>query len=143
MQHIGVARTFRIEHDARMWVLTTYGFFSAVSARQGDGEHGRPVDPARIMVRVRRREHLERLIERFPDELGAASILETGKDYRFRIIIGKVAWSEVLRQLALATDYDNFKSTVEARLAGEADAEIYEDALHEVWGVMYGIQSQD
>lgn len=35
-----------------MWLFTKYGFFSAVSAREGDGSHGRPVDPERIMVRA-------------------------------------------------------------------------------------------
>jgi len=28
-----------------MWVFTKHGFFSAVCARQGGGEHGQPVDP--------------------------------------------------------------------------------------------------
>jgi len=27
-----------------MWLFTRYGFFSAVSARQGGGSHGQPVD---------------------------------------------------------------------------------------------------
>src|SRR5436305_641101 len=34
-----------------MWIFTKHGFFSAVCAREGDGSHGRPVDPDRIMVR--------------------------------------------------------------------------------------------
>jgi len=33
-----------------MWIFTRHGFFSAVCARQGDGKHGQPVDPDRIMV---------------------------------------------------------------------------------------------
>ena len=35
-----------------MWIFTKHGFFSAVCARQGDGKHGQPVDPDRIMVRA-------------------------------------------------------------------------------------------
>jgi len=38
-----------------MWLFTKHGFFSAVCARQGNGEHGQPVDPGRIMVRARGR----------------------------------------------------------------------------------------
>jgi hypothetical protein len=50
-----------------MWLFTKYGFYSAVCARQGDGSHGQPVDPNRIMVRARMRQHLEALKERFND----------------------------------------------------------------------------
>jgi len=39
-----------------MWIFTKYGFYSAVCARQGDGSHGQPVDPDRIMVRARVRQ---------------------------------------------------------------------------------------
>ena len=46
-----------------MWIFTKYGFYSAVCARQGDGRHGQPVDPNRIMVRCRVRQHLETLKE--------------------------------------------------------------------------------
>jgi hypothetical protein len=42
-----------------MWIFTKHGFFSAVCARKGDGMHGEPVDPERIMVRSRIRGHLE------------------------------------------------------------------------------------
>jgi hypothetical protein len=44
-----------------MWIFSKYGFFSAVCARQGDGSHGQPVDPERMMVRARDQGHLEAL----------------------------------------------------------------------------------
>ena len=123
-----------------MWVFTKHGFFSAVCARQGNGKHGRPVDPNRIMVRARVRGHLEALKKRFPELLAQCDIQEfAGTDYAFRIFVDKVVWSEVLSGLAEEADYDNFKSEV-ARHQGRAGA-AYERALHEVWSVMNRLQN--
>jgi len=122
-----------------MWIFTKHGFFSAVCARQGDGKHGKPVDPDRIMVRGRVRSHLEALKEQFPDRLGQCDIQESvGTDYAFRLFVPKSAWVQVLAGLAEETDYDNFKSEV-ARTQGKAGA-AYEHALHEVWAVMNRLQ---
>jgi hypothetical protein len=122
-----------------MWVFTKHGFFSAVCARQGNGKHGQPVDPNRIMVRARVRAHLEALKKRFPDLLSQCEIQEfAGTDYAFRIFIPKPRWSQVLSGLADETDYDNFKSEV-TRHQGKAGA-TYERSLHDVWSVMYKLQ---
>lgn len=122
-----------------MWVFTKHGFFSAVCARQGSGEHGNPVDPNRIMVRARVAAHLEALKKRFPDQLGPCEIQEfAGSDYAVRIFVAKSVWSQVLAGLAEETDYDNFKSEV-ARHQGRAGA-AYERSLHDVWSVMYRLQ---
>ncbi len=122
-----------------MWLFTKYGFFSAVCARQGDGKHGRPVDPKRIMVRARVRKHLEALRERFPDLLASSEILEfIGSDYAFRLFVDKKAWSQVLVGVNEELNYDNFKSEV-ARFQGQSGA-AYEHSLHEVWSIMYRLQ---
>lgn len=127
------------ERAGIMWIFTTYGFYSAVCARQGDGEHGKPVDPNRIMVRARVRKHLEDLKSRFPDLLGEYEIREfSGTDYAFRIFVDKPVWSQVLVGLNEDMDYDNFKSEV-ARLQGR-DGTDYERSLHEVWSVMHRLQ---
>jgi hypothetical protein len=124
-----------------MWLFTKYGFFSAVCARQGDGKHGRPVDPKRIMVRARVRKHLEALSERFPNLLGDCEVREfTGSDYAFRIFLDKAVWSQVLVGLNEDLDYDNFKSEV-ARFQGR-DGAAYEHSLHKVWSVMHELQKQ-
>ncbi len=120
-----------------MWLFTKYGFFSAVCARQGDGKQGRPVDPARIMVRARVRKHLEELQQRFPDLIGDCKVLEfTGSDYAYRIFVDKPVWTKVLIGLNEETDYDNFKSEVE-RFRGR---DAYERSLHNIWSVMYRLQ---
>ena len=107
--------------------------------RQGDGKHGRPVDPDRIMVRARVRGHLEVLKKRFPDLIGQCEIQESAEtDYAYRLFVQKSAWTQVLAGLAEETDYDNFKSEV-ARHQGRAGA-AYEHSLHEVWSVMHRLQ---
>lgn len=124
-----------------MWIFTKHGFFSAVCARMGDGKHGQPVDPDRIMVRARVRSHLEALKKRFPDLLGECEIKEFAEtDYAYRLFVQKPAWVQVLAGLAEETDYDNFKSEV-ARFQGRAGI-AYERSLHEVWSVMYQLQKE-
>jgi hypothetical protein len=122
-----------------MWVFTKHGFYSAVCARQGDGTHGRPIDPSRMMVRARVRPHLEALKTQFPELLGHCEILEfASADYAFRIFVAKPVWSQVLAGLVEETDYDNFKSEV-ALHQGRAGA-AYEQSLHDVWSVMHRLQ---
>ena len=122
-----------------MWIFTRHGFFSAVCARQGNGKHGQPVDPDRIMVRGRMRSHLDALKKRFPDLIGQCEIHEfAGTDYAFRLFVQKSAWMQVLAGLAEETDYTNFKSEV-ARHQGKSGA-AYEHSLHEVWSVMNRLQ---
>lgn len=122
-----------------MWLFTKHGFYSAVCARQGNGSHGQPVDPDRIMVRCRLRRHLEALRKRFPDLLAECDIHEfAGTDYAFRLFVPKSVWSQVLVGLTEEMDYDNFKSEV-ANHQGKAGA-AYEHSLHEVWSVMHRLQ---
>ena len=124
-----------------MWLFTKHGFFSVVCARQGDGNHGQPVDTSRLMVRARVRGHLEALKARWPDHLGRCDIqTSAATDYAFRMFVDKHVWSRVLSELALETDYDNFKSEV-ARHQGRAGSS-YEDALHRVWSVMHRLQEK-
>jgi hypothetical protein len=124
---------------AKMWLFTKHGFFSAVCARQGDGKHGKPIDPNRIMVRARLRSHLEALTKRFPELLRECEIQESANtDYAFRVFVAKPIWAQVLMELAKETDYDNFKSEV-ARIQGRAGTE-YEKSLHTVWSVMHRLQ---
>jgi len=124
-----------------MWLFTTYGFYSAVCARRGRGAHGQPVDPDRLMIRARVREHLESLRQRFPDVLGGCEIRESaGSDYAFRFFVEKAVWAQILAKLAEETDYDNFKDAV-ARHDGQAWDQ-YSLALHDVWSVMYRLQER-
>lgn len=124
-----------------MWIFTKYGFFSAVCARQGDGNSGQPIDPERLMVRARVRAHLEALKARYPDLLGACEIQASSQtDYAYRLFVPKNDWAQVVSRLALDTDYGNFKSEVQ-RHQGRSGA-TYVHALHEVWSVMNALQKR-
>lgn len=122
-----------------MWIFTKHGFFSAVCARKGNGKHGQPVDPDRIMVRARVQDHLEDLKKRFPELLDQCEIQESaGTDYAYRLFVQKSAWKQVLAGLTEETDYDNFKSEVAHHQGRKGSA--YEHSLHEVWSVMHRLQ---
>jgi hypothetical protein len=122
-----------------MWVFTKYGFYSAVCARAGTGQHHEPVDPQRMMIRSRLRSHLEAILKRFPVQLSGLGIQEfPGSDYAYRLFVDKAIWVEVLADLADETDYDNFKDAVAGHLGAAGRA--YGRSLHEVWGVMHRLQ---
>lgn len=122
-----------------MWIFTPFGFFSIVSARQGDGAHTQSVDPDRLMVRVRSVAHLRTLQEQFP-QLAAFDILLTpGRDYAARIIVPKSVMVPVITEFAQSIEYDNFKG--ETSHAGLTEPG-YSTALHDVWSIMNSFQSR-
>jgi hypothetical protein len=124
-----------------MWLFTKYGFYSVVSARMS-AKPNAPVDPARVMIRARKREHLDNLIARFTidprpgdrtdllDWLTVKVVETKATDYPFRLFVPKPVWADAAHDLATEIGYDNFKSEVHAT----ADDPSYLSALHEVWG---------
>lgn len=121
-----------------MWIFTRYGFFSVVCARHNQGEVGRPVDPDRVMIRARDKDHLRRLQARFPVIADAQIQVSPHADYAFRLFAPKNDWATVIGQIALELDYDNFKAEVD-RYQNEAGVD-YAEALHDVWSVMNDLQ---
>ena len=122
-----------------MWIMTKYGFFSAVSARQGDGGEKNAPDPTRMMVRARAIEHLHNLIDRFPEQLSDCEPYESETtDYPCRIFVAKDVWCDIVERMTSEVAYDNFKSEVHA--AGLTDAR-YSQALSSVWGVMHRVSA--
>ncbi len=80
-----------------MWIASTLGFFSVVCARK-DSSRGE-IDPDRVMIRARLRQHIDALRGRF-SELLKCDILETANaDYRFRIIVPKATWVRAFLRL--------------------------------------------
>ena len=107
-----------------MWIFSRYGFFSIVAARTGSDANDR-IDPGRVMVRARVREHLTALQDRFADRLGTAVIHESPTaDYAYRLFVDKRAWADVLAALAEDVDYDNFKAEVGRRPNGTSIASL-------------------
>lgn len=111
-----------------MWLFTRYGFLSVVRDVNNAG---------RVLIRARRRDHLERLCGRFG--LTAAKIQETPEnDYPFRLFVGRAVWIGVAWAMAEDIDYGNFKDEVQ-RSEGATE---YERSLHSVWGTMHGIEEE-
>ena len=124
-----------------MWIFTRYGFFSIACVNKPDGT----INPDIVMVRARLHEHLVSLKDRFPDtELGKAEILSwDGRDYRYRIILPKVAWVAALAQLATEQTWSNFKNETSRFSRAKKAAHAYVDALHRIWDVMHHLQVQE
>src|SRR6266700_2772783 len=96
-----------------MWLFTRHGFYSIASAANA-GKPGDPPNPASVMVRARRRSHLENLQKRF-QETSPYEIKEwPGRDYRFRIIIPKEIWICVISEPAREQTWSNFKDEAAA-----------------------------
>lgn len=120
-----------------MWIFTRYGFYSVVCARNQDS--ARP-DTDTLMVRARVRHHLEKLQNRFA-ALAGCSIRETpDTDYRYRIIVPKACWRDVVVQMVEEISYANFKDEA-ARSLGFGGRD-YIHALHDVWSRLYDLQEQ-
>jgi hypothetical protein len=118
-----------------MWLLSPEFFVSVVAARMNVGRG--PVDPAKLMVRARLREHLVALQTRCP-KLASAPILTTAGDYRYRIIVDKSDFSAAVAKVVSDIDYCNFKNAAAA--SGKAN-DTYVKALHKVWADLREIQT--
>jgi hypothetical protein len=81
-----------------MWICFNNGFVSAVEHRD---------NPEMLMVRARRREHLR---DNFPDY---DIIVGGSTDYKYRIVISKTEFAEIVKNSVMNIDYDNFKNSVE------------------------------
>lgn len=89
-------------------------------------------DPETVLVRARVREDLEGL----HDLIDGLEVIETReRDYRWRAVVSRTAWSAALVRLAAEIDYPNFKDEV-ARRQGRKRADVY----HGVWATLLGLQ---
>ena len=107
------------------WYINTDGFFSVVQNKD---------DHDTLLVRVRRRDDLERLNKRFKKPF---PILEwKGADYPYRIILEKTLWAKYVSEMALNIDYGNFKATIPV---GDYSREA---AYHYVWLALMGLKEE-
>ncbi len=120
-----------------MWIFTRYGFYSIACARTPEGA----LDSENVMVRVRLRDHLCGLQERFPDLAGTDIIATPERDYRHRLIVPKRVWASILYELSLEQEWSNFKN--EAQDYQGEDGADYVHALHQVWSVMHNLQRKE
>jgi hypothetical protein len=120
-----------------MWLFTRYGFFSVACASKSDGA----LDPDTLMIRARRKAHLQKLQVRFPAIARAEILAWPNSDYRYRIIITKTVWAEIVAALAREQTWSNFKDEA-AHFQGTTGS-AYVDALHKVWSTMHRLQETE
>lgn len=122
-----------------MWVMTIFGFYSIACADRPGG--GGEIDPDTVMVRARMKEHLVNLKERFP--LSAYKIEKNpDTDYRFRLIMPKAVWVQVLLAMAEEQTWSNFKKEAGSFERAHNQPRKYLDALHKIWNVMWDVQER-
>jgi hypothetical protein len=118
-----------------MWIFSVLGFYSIACGRKGDGS----LDPDTVMVRARRKQHLENIRKRFPAVSKSKIICTSNCDYRYRIVIPKSTWIGILSELAEEQTWSNFKDEVSRRQPPGDSA--YVRALHDVWWTMLNLQT--
>ena len=113
-----------------MWIMTPYGFFSIVRARDysAPSAYPPPPHPDLMMIRAQNRNHLEALKNHFA---GLPEIDEkSGTDYPCRITAPRVDILRVVARMADAVDYTNFKE--EARNVSPND-KAFQTFLMSIW----------
>jgi hypothetical protein len=65
-----------------------------------------------------------------------------GRDYKYRIILSKVAWVGALTEMAAEQTWSNFKNEASRFSRAKKMAHAYVDSLHQIWEVMYRLQGQ-
>jgi len=97
-----------------MWLFTPEGFYSIVAA----GEFGH-----QLQVRARCDDDLDRLRESYFPSLGE-NVHLPGRDYPVRAFTSHEDFAQCVSRVAMAIDYDNFKSEVSIKHGSER-AHIY------------------
>ena len=120
-----------------MWIFTRYGFYSIACADAAGGG----MDPHTVIIRARRRSHLEKLQERFAPLARTQIKVTAGRDYRYRIVVPKQVWVGIVSELAQEQEWSNFKDEA-TRYQGTPGAD-YARALDEVWSTMHRFQEKE
>jgi len=109
-----------------MWLFTRDGFYSVAATKF--------CKPGDVAVRARRKEHIERLMDRHGFEAEILCFAES--DYKYRVQIPRELWSRILAHEAETLDYNSFK---DALVEEHADSE-YLRAMFTTWGVLRKMQ---
>lgn len=103
-----------------MWICFNDAFVSAVEDR---------MDKSMLRVRARKREHLNFLNKPITEN--------GGSDYKFRAMIKKEEFAELVKQRILNIDYGNFKNSVKDHKLHDLYADFWD--LHYIYQAsMYG-----
>ncbi len=120
-----------------MWIQhPKLGAFSLVLA---DDQVEGGADPDTVMIRGRSQQHLALLQAAHP-ALAAFPIQESRPelDYRYRLVVPKVAAAQAVAQMVTAVDYRNVKSTAHANESKVGATFVH--ALHQIWSALLAVQ---
>jgi hypothetical protein len=109
-----------------MWILTKFGFFSAVQKQADVAEN-------MLTVRSRVEEDLKALQHYLPN-MGNI-ITSENSDYKYRVRVSKASFTEAMPKIAQDIDYDNFKNEI-MLTQGRGRANAYS----KVWSVLRNLQ---
>jgi hypothetical protein len=115
------------EEKKKMWLLTNFGFFSAVQ-KPGEQE---------LTVRARSAGDLDRLREQYLPGLGP-TVDGAGTDYRYRALVGREDLANAMGEIVRDLDYSNFKSEVGTRM-GYGRSRVY----GRVWEALHAIGREE
>lgn len=121
-----------------MWLFTKFGMVSVVCARVLDakGRVTTKVDQSRLMIRARRRSHLNALLA--GTSLECAEVLDTrNADYRYRVFATREEFSQVLERVSEQLDYGNFKGECHKRAEAGMLNHNFVSCLHRVWNAAF------
>lgn len=115
-----------------MWIFLPCGFYSVVAFQVGG-----VVNPNKLLVRARCKEHLTALKTQYPGFFTHENgrIFQTQQnDYRWRMVVEKTRWAKLISIQVRNTDYTNFKDAAKA-LGDVKDptAQAYNRFLLGVW----------
>ena len=123
-----------------MWlILSRTGFLSVVVPRnQKTGE----IEHDRLMIRARKREHLELLRSQHAVLTGLRILRSPDHaDYRWRVLVPRSVFAEVMREIVERLDVTNVKSDAHAH-----EAETGRDfarAMHDIHARLARLQDRD
>lgn len=107
-----------------MWICISDGFVSIVEHRD---------DPGRVLVRARRREHLEAFLGDNSPSILLTPVMQTPRsDYRWRVEADRAFVAQRLAKLLMDVRYTNFKNSVR-------DDE-YHHACSDIWRTLGRLQ---
>jgi hypothetical protein len=110
-----------------MWIMTTFGFFSAVEKAE---DRGTPF----LTVRARVRKDLVELLALSSGK--RPKILDDNRgDYRYRARVRRGVLARIVSDQILGVDYANFKDAVRARQGAKR-----EQVYHRVWSDLAELQ---
>ncbi|MBE7436938.1 MAG: hypothetical protein HS115_00680 [Spirochaetales bacterium] len=105
-----------------MWIASKYGFYSIV--KKADGLH----------VRARLMKDLENLIT--AARIKKSILTWPDADYRYRIIVDDLEYSQIVAALQASVDYPNFKNMIHQK----GDQKRKYEAYSRIWGTLYDLQ---